>query len=118
MGNTINHATIRIRLQRRRAELEQRTAHVRRDLRHQAIPLSADAPDRAVEVANDRVLEDIGAAAADELRSIDDALRRLDDGHYGQCRVCQCAIPEERLAAIPHATLCFDCAMAEPVISS
>ena len=38
-----------------------------------------------------------------ELRDIEDALRRLDDGTYGQCVVCGRPIPDERLEANPTA---------------
>ena len=33
---------------------------------------------------------------------------RIDAGTYGTCSVCGAAIPEERLAAVPYATLCLD----------
>jgi len=38
-----------------------------------------------------------------ELRDIDDALRRLDEGTYGVCAACGRAIPDERLEANPTA---------------
>ena len=40
------------------------------------------------------------------IAEIDDALWRIEDGTYGTCAVCGVAIPEERLEAIPYATLC------------
>jgi len=43
------------------------------------------------------------------LTEIDAALRRIDDGSYGQCTSCGRQIPEERLEARPYATLCIDC---------
>jgi len=36
------------------------------------------------------------------------ALRRIDEGTYGLCEVCGRSIDEERLAAVPYATLCID----------
>ncbi|GAC1518168.1 MAG: hypothetical protein NVS1B12_09890 [Acidimicrobiales bacterium] len=38
-----------------------------------------------------------------ELRDIEDALRRLEEGTYGQCEVCGQPIPDERLEANPTA---------------
>jgi len=38
-----------------------------------------------------------------ELRDVEDALRRLDDGTYGQCVICGRPIPDERLEANPMA---------------
>ena len=43
------------------------------------------------------------------LSEIDAALRRIEDGTYGQCTNCGKQIPEERLEALPYATLCIDC---------
>ncbi len=40
---------------------------------------------------------------------IDRALAKLDDGTYGSCEKCGTAIPEARLEALPHASLCVAC---------
>jgi DnaK suppressor protein len=40
------------------------------------------------------------------LAEIETALARIEEGTYGTCVVCGEAIPEERLAAVPYATLC------------
>ncbi|MDH4101864.1 MAG: TraR/DksA C4-type zinc finger protein [Thermoleophilia bacterium] len=42
------------------------------------------------------------------LEEIVGALRRIDDGTYGVCVVCGRPIGEERLEAVPYATLCID----------
>jgi DnaK suppressor protein len=42
------------------------------------------------------------------LAEIDAALARIDDGTYGICVACGRPIDEERLAAVPYATLCLD----------
>ena len=42
------------------------------------------------------------------LGEIDAALGRIDDGSYGLCSVCGRPIGEERLEAVPYATLCID----------
>lgn len=46
--------------------------------------------------------------AGQVLREVDDALARLEEGKYGVCVVCGNEIPEERLEAIPYATLCIE----------
>ncbi|HYZ20241.1 MAG TPA: TraR/DksA C4-type zinc finger protein [Gaiellaceae bacterium] len=43
------------------------------------------------------------------LVSIDEAIARIDNGTYGICDNCGQRIGEERLRAIPWATLCIDC---------
>jgi RNA polymerase-binding protein DksA len=42
------------------------------------------------------------------LSEIDAALRRIDEGGYGTCRVCGRPIGEARLEAVPWTTLCID----------
>jgi DnaK suppressor protein len=42
-------------------------------------------------------------------QSIDEALRRLDEGTYGMCAECEIDISEKRLAAVPFARLCVEC---------
>jgi RNA polymerase-binding transcription factor len=44
------------------------------------------------------------------LDDIDAALRRIDEGTYGTCTNCGKPISEERLEALPWASLCIDCA--------
>lgn len=43
------------------------------------------------------------------LRQIDEALRRMEAGSYGNCTRCGQEIPRERLEAVPWATLCIGC---------
>ncbi len=47
------------------------------------------------------------------LGAIDGALERIEDGTYGKCVNCGAQIPEERLEAMPWATLCIDCKRKE-----
>jgi DnaK suppressor protein len=46
---------------------------------------------------------------ADTLGLIDAALRRLDEGTYGECAECGTDIPAARLKALPFAVLCVNC---------
>ncbi len=40
---------------------------------------------------------------------IDDALKRIEEGNYGDCENCGKRINKERLKAIPYAKLCRQC---------
>jgi DnaK suppressor protein len=42
------------------------------------------------------------------LDEVEAALRRIEDGTFGTCVACGKPIAEERLEAIPYATLCID----------
>ena len=46
----------------------------------------------------------------DALEQIDRALKRNEDGSFGQCEECGMKIPKPRLHAIPYASLCVQCA--------
>jgi RNA polymerase-binding protein DksA len=57
----------------------------------------------------DRELDEgLEEGARQTIAAIDKALRRIDDGSYGTCEMCGKPIPEERLRALPWATLCID----------
>ena len=45
---------------------------------------------------------------ADVLRQVRDALRRIDDGTFGQCIVDGAPIEEKRLEAVPWARYCLE----------
>jgi DnaK suppressor protein len=49
----------------------------------------------------------------DRVSQVERALERLDAGNYGWCERCGNAIPVERLAAFPSATLCVTCKQLE-----
>lgn len=43
------------------------------------------------------------------LYHLDQALERIEQGKYGNCRECGKEISHDRLKAVPHATLCIEC---------
>ncbi len=50
--------------------------------------------------------------ASAQLRSIEQALQRIDAGEYGECLECGESIASARLRAQPFACLCIDCQSA------
>lgn len=73
------------------------------------IDLEIDEADPGVherEVAS-AVMEDLSR----KLQEIENALRNLENGHYGICEACGEPIDPERLEALPEATLCVSCKM-------
>lgn len=73
-------------------------------------PMPKDWEDRASERQGDEVLEALGHVELEELRKIDAALQRIEDGSYGICPKCGETISDERLIAVPEAALCRTCA--------
>jgi DnaK suppressor protein len=49
----------------------------------------------------------------DRITQVERAIDRLGEGNYGYCERCGNAIPVERLAAFPSATLCVSCKQLE-----
>jgi DnaK suppressor protein len=43
------------------------------------------------------------------LLQIDEALKRIESGHFGDCERCDDEIAEARIRAFPFTTLCIDC---------
>ena len=64
--------------------------------------------DHASEIFDHELDDTLEENAEQIVHEIDVALARLDEGTYGRCAVCGEHIPEERLAAVPYATLCID----------
>jgi RNA polymerase-binding transcription factor DksA len=73
-------------------------------------PLPADLEDQAIDLEDDEVLEGIGRANAQEVRLLQNALKRIADGSYGICGKCGDPISPARLDAVPYAMICRNCA--------
>lgn len=73
-------------------------------------PLSSDSEDRSQQIENDDVLNELDSVEAKELQQVKFALRRLENGEYGQCNACGEQISESRLNALPYANVCIECA--------
>jgi RNA polymerase-binding transcription factor DksA len=54
-------------------------------------------------------LERLGEAERLELRRIDAAMERIEEGRYGTCATCGAAIAARRLEALPWAVRCAGC---------
>lgn len=64
--------------------------------------------DHATDMVNRELDASLGENADLIVREIDAALARITAGTYGTCSACGREIPEERLEAIPYATLCVE----------
>lgn len=105
-----------------RAELEQTRERLQRTIEHHDIGtasleeetgelLSAadnHLADAATETYERELDEGLEEDAREQLRQVENALTRIEEGTYGTCEVCGKEIPVERLEAVPSATLCID----------
>jgi DnaK suppressor protein len=64
--------------------------------------------DTASETFERELDEGLEEGALRRLREVEEALTRIEEGTYGTCRICGREIPQERLEAVPWATLCID----------
>jgi RNA polymerase-binding transcription factor DksA len=111
--NQISDASLRAArkwLLTRSAELRARVKRTQDDLGRAVDPLPRDAPDAAIAVENDEILQAIGETARAELNHIAHALERLDAGTFGKCEQCGESIESERLRVVPYTTQCRACA--------
>jgi RNA polymerase-binding protein DksA len=55
----------------------------------------------------------IASAGSQTMKEIEEALRRIEDGTYGNCIRCGEEIARKRLEAVPYARLCIRCKSEE-----
>ncbi len=91
----------------RKRELLARMTHVDQELSTEVNP---DWEDSATEHEQDEALEALGLSAQKEIRMLDAALVRIEDGSYGDCVKCGTPISEERLDLLPATPMCRNCA--------
>ena len=103
------YEALKAELQEKLAELQSRLANIKKDVTQSH---SGDSAEQAQERENDEVVDAIGNETTQSIRVIQAALSRIDDGSYGFCDSCGKDIGEARLAAVPEATRCVDCAKA------
>lgn len=98
----------------RKAQLEARLVELDTKMHEIEDTLDAPAPhddeDRASEREEDEVLEQLGNSGLKEIQMIKAALKRVEDGVYGECAKCGEDISEARLDLVPYAPLCRNCA--------
>ncbi len=87
-------------------QLRQQTERVRTD---QAAAIEAaddgvkDSVDMSLQDVNQELMLRLGERDSQAVAEIDEALRRIDEGTYGQCERCGKPIDERRLEALPTA---------------
>ncbi|MEM0374423.1 MAG: TraR/DksA family transcriptional regulator [Sulfolobales archaeon] len=69
-----------------------------------------DIVDRASGFYESQLLASISGIQKEIIDKINDALRRIEEGTYGKCKVCGAEIEIERLEAIPYTDICSNCA--------
>ena len=92
------------------AELEQRFNKITDNITHPDEPLSRDFEEQATELENSEVVDFLGNFTRNEIIQIKQAIKRIDDGHYGICVECGEPVQPERLKILPFIAKCIHCA--------
>jgi RNA polymerase-binding protein DksA len=101
-----------------RSRLEERRTRLRAELQDEksvAVPVESDSQDSELSYVagqDQKVDAQLNERHTLELRDIEDALQRMDAGHYGICQDCGDSIDVKRLTAYPAARRCIDCKQA------
>ncbi len=93
-----------------RDELEARVERTHKHIHGREEPVSTNFGDQSVEMENQQLVVQLDEEGRDELRQIQKALTRLEDGTYGLCAECGRKISPARLDIIPYAAECISCA--------
>jgi DnaK suppressor protein len=107
----MNPETLRTELQRRRSVILE-TAR-RADAELDALRSAERDPEFEEGAQTEHeafTLSRLGETQRREIQQIDAAIERIEAGEYGICRDCGQEIDPRRLAALPYAVLCTECA--------
>jgi DnaK suppressor protein len=108
-----------------RAALAERREELRSEYEHTLAEIAELQRDRLTDSAGDDQADtgtktfereqeiSLANSILERITQVERALERLDEGSYGWCERCGNAIPVERLAAFPSATLCVSCKQLE-----
>ncbi|MEX2488685.1 MAG: TraR/DksA family transcriptional regulator [Pseudomonadales bacterium] len=95
-----------------REELLGRLGRTHQHIHHKEGRVSANFSEQSVEMESEQLVHLLDEEGRHELRLIDRALARLEEGTYGECVQCGEPVGDGRLEAIPYAELCIACASA------
>jgi DnaK suppressor protein len=109
-GVTMDPTLVRKKLEERKRELLVRAGEVHAGITRAEGPLEKDFAEQVVQMENDAVLAGLSESTAAEISQINRALKRIEEGVYGQCIVCGQPIDERRLEALPQSDRCIRCA--------
>ena len=118
-GSPSRYNELKKMLEGRRHELQAEVQGKIRDVRASGEVNKLSEVFDAGESSENDIQEDIELALiqlkAETLNKVDDALKRLEQGTYGNCFDCGEEIAEKRLRALPFAVRCKDCEEAREV---
>jgi DnaK suppressor protein len=108
----IDHKTVRADLIEKIAALEGRASRLEAHQHREGRDIPTDWDDRLNYTENDGLVDTLDEHTRREIAMLKAAVHRIDDGSWGECSSCEKPISENRLRALPTATICIACASA------
>lgn len=102
-------ADLKKALKRKKAMLLEADRRVDQDIKKEMANRHGDDADLAESDYEQEMSFYFKTRAQDEVRHIDEALTRIEQGEYGICAECGEDIPKKRLDAQPYSIYCVEC---------
>lgn len=104
---SIDLKTAKQNLLKLKEEYETRIDKIEEHIQNPQDDLNEHWEDQAISYRQNDMRKNLIAEARQSLIYVENALSRIENGSYGECEVCGEPIEEQRLEALPYATLCM-----------
>ena len=104
----INLDTAKQNLLKLKDEYESRIDKIEDHIQNPQDDLNEHWEDQAISYRQNDMRKNLMSEARQSLIYVENALGRIESGTYGECEVCGEQIEEQRLEALPYATLCME----------
>jgi len=105
---SINLDTAKQNLLKLKDEYESRIDKIEDHIQNPQDDLNEHWEDQAISYRQNDMRKNLMSEARQSLIYVENALSRIENGTYGECEVCSEQIEEQRLEALPYATLCME----------
>ncbi|MDN3453995.1 MULTISPECIES: TraR/DksA C4-type zinc finger protein [unclassified Psychrobacter] len=105
---SINLDTAKQNLLTLKDEYESRIDKIEDHIQNPQDDLNEHWEDQAISYRQNDMRKNLMNEARQSLMYVENALGRIENGTYGECEVCGKQIEEQRLEALPYATLCME----------
>jgi len=105
---SINLDTAKRNLLKLKDEYESRIDKIEDHIQNPQDDLNEHWEDQAISYRQNDMRKNLMSEARQSLIYVENALSRIENGTYGECEVCGEQIEEQRLEALPFATLCME----------
>ena len=105
---SINLDTAEQNLLKLKDEYESRIDKIEDHIQNPQDDLNEHWEDQAISYRQNDMRKNLMSEARQSLIYVENALSRIENGTYGECEVCGESIEEQRLEALPYATLCME----------